>query len=437
MASRGSKLRSHLVDISPLRESPAFARLFVGEAISAIGAQMTIVAVGLQIYNATRSTFDVALLAAFALVPMVVFGLYGGVLADTFDRRRVALVSAIVAWAATVVIAVLAWVDLSLIWPLYILVTVNAVATTVVGATRQAIAPRILPTRLLPAAAALVGISMGLAITVGPAIAGLLVAGIGIPWAYTIDAVLFVFAFVGIASLPRIMPDGGPGRAGLRALVDGVTFLRKAPNIRVSFGVDIVAMIFGQPRALLPAVGAVLIGGGAVTVGLLIAAGAVGALLSGLFSGSLTGRRWQGRIVGHAIVVYGWCIFAFGVVLLAQQLIVGEANGTVVLPVQLPALILAIVFLAGAGAADNIGGIFRGTILQAAAPDDMRGRLQGIFTVVVTAGPRLGDLYVGVLTLGAVLWLPPLVGGIAIVVLITVMIRVTSFRRYDALNPTP
>nr|WP_271176499.1 MFS transporter [Leifsonia poae] len=430
--------RRHFVDLSPLRESPAFARLWFGGAISGIGSQMTIVAVGLHIYDLTGSTLAVALVALFALVPMIVFGLYGGVLADAFDRRIVALVTAIVAWTSTAGIAVFAWLDVQVVWPLYVLTTINAVASVVIGATRQAITPRLLPTRLLPAASALGGISMGVMVTVGPALAGLLVATVGISWTYTIDVVLFTAAFLGIFTLPRIVPEGERQSAGLESVLFGLRFLKTAPNLRMTFVLDIIAMTFGQPRALFPAVGALLIGGGPVTVGILTAAGAVGTLLSSVFSGRLGHVRWQGRAVGRAIMVYGACILGFGIVLAVVAFGGFTGTGQNIADANLPALIAAAVLLAGSGAADNVSSIFRVTILQASAPDVMRGRLQGIFTVVVTGGPRLGDLYIGVLALTGALWFPPLLGGLIIIVLVATIVRVQgSFRRYDALAPTP
>ncbi|CAN5182307.1 MFS transporter [soil metagenome] len=434
--------RSRFIDLTPLRRSPAFARLWAGGAISGIGGQMTIVAVGLHVYTLTQSTFAVSLVGVFALVPMIVFGLYGGVLADTFDRRIVALVSASVAWLSTATLAGLAWLHVDAVWPFYVLATVISVAATVIGATRSSIVPRLLPKELLPAASALNGISMGAMITVGPALAGVLVATAGIQWTYTVDVVLFVAAFFGIFALPKIIPEGTTGRAGFSAAVDGIEFLKSAPNVRMSFIVDIIAMTFGQPRVLFPAVGALLIGGGAITVGILTAAGAVGALLCSVFSGRLGHVRWQGKAVQRAIVVYGACIAAFGAVLLVTSLSsaapglhsitesIGAVNGV--------ALVLAAFFLAGSGAADNVSAIFRTTILQSAVPDDMRGRIQGVFTVVVAGGPRLGDAYIGILAFGAALWFPPLLGGVVIMVLITVLVRSSAgFRGYDAQNPLP
>ncbi|MFJ8894099.1 MFS transporter [Leifsonia sp. NPDC102414] len=421
-----------------MRESPAFARLWLGGSIAGIGGQMTVVAVGLHIYDLTHSTLAVSAVALFALLPMVVFGLYGGVLADAFDRRLVALVTAIVAWVSTAGIATFAWLDIQVVWPLYILTTINAVATIVIGGTRQAITPRLLPARLLPAASALGGIGFGVQVTIGPALAGLLVASVGISWTYTVDVLLFTAAFLGIFTLPKIVPEGERQRAGFAGVLDGLRFLKTAPNLSMTFVLDLIAMTFGQPRALFPAVGALLIGGGPVTVGILTAAGAVGTLLSSVFSGRLGHVRWQGRAVGRAIVVYGACILGFGIVLAVIAFSGLASSGQNFADANLPALIIAALLLAGSGAADNISSIFRMTILQASAPDAMRGRLQGVFTVVVTGGPRLGDLYIGLLALTGALWFPPLLGGLIIMVLVATVVRVQgAFRKYDALAPTP
>lgn len=254
-----SARRSHFIDLSPLRESPAFARLWAGQAISGIGAQLTIVAVGLQIYDITGSTFSVSLVGAFALLPMVVFGLYGGMLADAFDRRLVLFVAACVAWTSTITLVVLAWTEADLVWPLYLVATVNSSAATVIGAVRSAVPARLLPPRLLPAASALTGIGNGIMITLGPALAGVLVAGVGFRWTYLVDVVLFVSAFLGILALPKLLPQGETQRPGLESLRYGLAFLRRAPNIRMSFIADIIAMTFGQPRVIFPAVGALVL----------------------------------------------------------------------------------------------------------------------------------------------------------------------------------
>ncbi|MDQ1545584.1 MAG: hypothetical protein QOH69_488 [Actinomycetota bacterium] len=430
--------RTHFVDLSPLRESPAFARLWFGNAVSGIGGQMTIVAVGLQIYHLTGSTFSVALVGGIALVPMIIAGLYGGMLADAFDRRLILFVAAIVAWASTITLVTLTLTGVDILWPYYAATTVNAVAATVLGAVRQAVTPRILPRRLLPAASALNGISIGLMVTVGPALAGVLVASVGFAWTYSVDVVLFLTAFLGILSLPKLVPEGEVQRPGLESLVFGARFLKTAPNIRMSFLVDIVAMTLGQPRVLFPALGAVALGGGAITVGILTAAGAVGVFISSVFSGRLGHVRFQGRAIGWAIAVYGGFTVAFGVVALVSDRGIVERAGAAAVAPDVVAIVAAGIALAGAGAADNVSSIFRQTILQSAVPDSMRGRLQGVFTVVVTGGPRVGDLFVGVVATIGALWLPPLLGGLALIVIVATLLRFQrTFRFYDAANPTP
>ena len=430
--------RSHFVDLTPFRQSPAFFRLWLGTGIAAVGGQMTVVAVGLHIYDLTGSTGAVALVGVIGLLPMIVAGLYGGVLADTFDRRIVAILAETTAWISVLGLAALAWLHIDVLWIYYVLTTLTAVATTIVGATRAAIVPRLVEKRLLPAASALGGISMGISITLGPALAGVLVATVGIQWTYTIDAVLFLAAFTGILTLPAIRPEGGAGTRGIPALVEGIVFLRHAPNIRLGFLIDIIAMTFGMARVLYPAVGALVIGGGAVTVGILFAAGAVGTLLSSLFSGRLGHVRRQGIAIRNAVIAYGGFMLVFGLVLLPLGTRRSGSITDSLATANLPALALAAIALAGAGAADNISSVFRNTMMQSAVPDSMRGRTQGIFTVVVTGGPRLGDAFVGLVVLSTLLWLPSVLGGVLIVGLVAVLVRISaSFREYDALDPKP
>lgn len=436
----------HLVDLTPLRISPAFARLWIGSAVTGIGMQLTVVAVGLQIYTLTSSTVAVSLVGGIALLPMIVAGLWGGMLADAFDRRRVLIVSTLVGWASTLAIAGLAFFytgtdvegTIAEVFPLYVVTTVNSVASTISGATRTSAYPRILPAEHVPSAAALNGISIGLQLTVGPAMAGVLVAAIGFPSTFLINVVLFTVGFAGVITLPRLPPLTATGRPGLGAVLDGLRFLRRAPNIRTGFLLDLIAMVLGRPYVLLPAVGATVVGGGAVTVGALTAAAAIGTFLTSLFSGPVARTRRYGVAIGGAVIVYGVCVALFGFVLLiAHTGGFGPAGGDSK-NVGGVALVLAGLALTGAGAADEVSAIFRSSMLLTAVPDEMRGRLQGIFTVVVTGGPRLGDLYAGFFASLMALWFPPLLGGLLIIVLVTTLLQVLpDFRGYDAQKPTP
>ncbi|OAN43449.1 MFS transporter [Microbacterium sp. H83] len=429
-----STARSHLIDLSPLTASPAFARMWIGSVLAGIGGQLTIVTVMLHVFELTESTFAVSMVAVAGLVPMILAGLYGGMLADALDRRRVALVAATVTFASTGLLAGLTWAGAETIWWLYVLSIVNSAANSVGMATRTAIVPRLIPRDKLAAASALNGVTFGLTVMAGPALAGVLVALTGYGWTYTLDVVLMLSMFLGLWTLPALRPEGEIVRPGLASLVDGWRFLRRASNIRMQYIVDIIAMTFGQPLALFPALGTVLLGGGAVTTGILTAAVAVGTFASSLFSGRVVQYRWHGRGIERAVEAYGVSILIFGVVLL-----IGAVSGraTESAP-QIGLIVAASLALALSGAADNVSSIYRNTMMQAAVPDTIRGRLQGVFIVVVAGGPRIGALYAGTLATLTTLWFPPLLGGFLVVGLVAVLARRSArFRLYDAENPEP
>lgn len=425
----------HLIDLRPLRESPAFARMWIGSALSGVGSQLTLVTVMLHVFALTQDTFAVSMIAVAGLLPMILAGLYGGMLADAFDRRLVALVSATVGFLSTALLAALTWTGTETIWWLYALSMINSAAGSVGMATRTSIVPRLIPRAHLAAASALNDVSFGLTVMVGPALAGLLVALTGYGWTYTIDVALMLSMFLGLWTLPTLRPEGETVRPGLSSLVDGARFLRQAGNIRMQYVLDIIAMTFGQPLTLFPALGTVLLGGGAVTTGLLTAAVAAGTFLSSLFSGRVAQYRWHGRGIARAIQIYGTAILLFGAVLLVASLLPEDATETAP---NVALIVAACAFLALSGAADNVSSIYRSTMMQAAAPDTMRGRLQGVFVVVVAGGPRVGALYAGGLASLTTLWFPPLLGGLLVIALVAVLVRLhPRFRAYDAESPEP
>lgn len=426
--------RGHLIDLTPLRASPAFARMWIGSALAGIGGQLTIVTVMLHVFALTGSTFAVSMIAVAGLVPMILAGAYGGMLADAFDRRRVALIAATVTFASTLMLALLTWTAHETIWWLYGLSIINSAANSVGLATRTAIVPRLLPRELLAAASALHGVAFGLTVMAGPALAGMLVALTGYGWTYTIDVVLMLSMFLGLWTLPSLRPEGEIVRPGLESLRDGWRFLRRSGNIRMQYVLDIIAMTFGQPLVLFPALGTILLGGGAVTTGLLTASVALGTFMSSLLSGRIVRYRWHGRGIARAVGAYGLSILLLGGVLLIAP---GWGSASVLEP-SIPLIAAACVALALSGAADNISSIYRSTMMQAAVPDTMRGRLQGIFVIVVTGGPRLGALYAGALASLTALWVPPLFGGLVVFVLAMTLLRLSPrFREYDAENPAP
>ncbi len=413
-------------DLTPLKVSAPYRRLWAALGISNIGQQMTSVAVGLQVWDLTGSSFMVGLVGLFQLVPLVGFGLYGGTLSDAFDRRLVGTISAVGLWACSLAFlaqSLAAWDQIAI---LYGIVAVQSAFFAVGNPARQAIIPRIVSAELLPAANALGIITWTFGFTLGPLLGGLLVALTGtVTAAYAVDVVAFavvVWAMVRLPSLPPIVSPGAQRpRAGWASVREGFAFLKGKRNLQMTFYQDMVAMVFGMPRALFPAIAAQWYGGGiadvALVLGLLSAAPAVGALVSGVFSGPLGHVRWQGRAIVGAIIVWGTAITMFGLVR------------------YLP---LALLLLAVAGAADNVSAVFRTTILQAATPDEYRGRLQGVFTVVVAGGPRLGDVEAGAVAALAGEAVSVVTGGIACIVgSVGLAARFPEFLRYDARHPIP
>ncbi|MFI2361332.1 MFS transporter [Promicromonospora sp. NPDC019610] len=435
-------MRHLLADTTPLKVSPDYRRLWFGLSISNIGTQVTIVAVGLQVYALTGSTLAVGVLGLFSLVPLVALGLYGGALVDHYDRRKVSLISSAVLWLVVAGIAAQAWLDLESVELLYGLVAVQSAAFAINNPARSAIIPRLLPKELMPAANALSSLSMNVALTGGPLIGALLVAQLGYAWAYTLDMVLFLAALWAVFRLPPVLPEGvgeggsGNGRSrvgavGLRSVLDGLRYLATQPNVRTTFLVDICAMVLSFPRVLWPAAGVIYLGGGETTTGVLAAAFAVGGILASVFSGGLTRLRRQGQIIVWAITAWGLSIAAFGLVLVLVGR--GSPDGTIVW-----AVVAAGIALAFAGGSDSISSVFRQSILQTATPDHMRGRLQGVFIVVVAGGPRLGEMVLG----AEATWFgegwAAVAGGLTCVVLLWLIVRLTPrFWRYDARYPEP
>ncbi|NIZ91641.1 MFS transporter [Kineococcus rubinsiae] len=421
--------RRLFVDTAPLRENPHFRRLWIGQSLAGIGNQLAVVTIGLQVYALTSSTFSVGLVGLAALVPLVLLGLYGGALVDAHDRRRVALVASVVLWVVSLATAAQAWLGLESPGLLYALVAVQSAAFAINNPARSAILPRLVSREQLPAANALNATTWSLALTLGPLLGGVLVATWGFEVAYTIDAVTFLATLWGVWRLPPLPPEPGAEgvrRAGFRSVLEGLQYLGTQPNVRMTFLVDLCAMVFAMPRVLFPAVGAVLLGGGAETVGVLTAGIAIGSVLAGLLSGPLGAVRRQGAVVVGCIVVYGASIAGFGTVL-----VLAPDGGSW----RLPVLVL---LLAVSGAADAVSSVFRGTILQVATPDAMRGRLQGVFIVVVAGGPRLGDLVLGSTAEVTGEGLAALVGGMLCVAGVLLLARLQPrFVRYDALDPQP
>ncbi|MER6169951.1 MFS transporter [Streptosporangium sp. NPDC001681] len=406
----GNFVRRHAADTRPLG-IPAYRRLWAGQGVSFIGFQLTSVAVSAQIYDITESSFWVGMLGPANLIPLVVFGLWGGAIADAVDRRRLLIIGALIAWSGTLALLVQAALGSTSVGLLLATVALHATGFAITGPTRGAIIPRLVPADLIPAANTLNFLVSGLGTVVGPLIGGVVLAQSGFAAAYLIDALLFGAGFYAAVRLPRLEPVGEVTRPGLRSVLDGLRYVCGHPVVLMSFVVDLIAMAFALPRALFPEVVAERFGGSLVAFGWLSASIAIGSVLGGVLSGWVGRVRRQGMALTYVIAAWGLTVAAAG---LADQ------------------LWLMVALLAFGGAADLVSAVWRQTILQTHAPDDMRGRMQGVFMVVVAGGPRLGDLRAGATAswFGATgAWVG---GGIACAVaVVAVGLAIPAFRKYQ------
>jgi MFS family permease len=409
--------RAVVTDIRPLQVSPPYRRLFFGNTVAQLGQQMTNVAVAIQVYDLTHSSFYVGLVGVFALVPLVLLGLYGGAIADAVDRRTLALIASAGLWAVSIALAAQAFLHSSSVWVLFACIAVQSGFYAVNNPARSAMVPRLLDKELLPAAGALNMASFNLGFTFGPMLGALVIKWQGFGAAYAIDVLTFSAAYYALVRMPKMPPLENSPRAGLRSVADGLRFLRGAPNLRMTFVLDLCAMVLAQPRALFPALAYKVYGGGAGVVGLLQSAPAAGAVVAFLFSGWISRVRLQGLAIVVAILVYGT--------------VVGSVGLTTV-------LWAGVVFLAMSGMADMVSAAYRSTILQVAAPDQLRGRIQGVFIVVVAGGPRAGDFLAGSVASAVGERLALVLGGLACITgVLLACLAQRSFLRYDAEHPAP
>jgi MFS family permease len=408
--------RGLAIDTRPLAH-PGYRRLWLGQGVSFVGYQVTAVAVPVQIYELTGSSFWVGVLGLAHLLPLIVFGLWGGAIADQMDRRRLLFASSLVTWLATLLLLGQALAGVGNVALIMAMVGIQAAGFAVTSPTRGAIIPRLLDKEQVAAANTLNFTVAQLGGLTGPLLAGLVLVQWGFAAAYALDAALFTVALYAALRLPPIPPLGAvAARAiGLRPVWDGLRYLATQPVLLMSFVVDIIAMGIAMPRALFPEVAETRFGG-AGAVGWLFAAISIGSFLGGLLSGWIGRIHRQGMALVLCIVVWGLAVAAAGLA---------------------PSLWLAVVLLAFGGAADLVSAVFRQTMLQTYAPDEMRGRLQGVFIVVVSGGPRLGDLRAGAtaaLTGVTVSWVG---GGLACAILVVlVALCVPALVRYDTRHST-
>jgi len=408
-------LRGVLLDTTPLR-IPAYRRLVTSSAVSAVGSQLTAVAVPFEVFRITGSSTWVGVSSAAGLVPLVLFSLWGGSVADVVDRRRLMAVSVGGIAATSAALFAHAASGRESLGALIVLVVVQQAFFGLYAPARGAAVPRLVPAAQLPAAMALSTTVFGVGAVAGPLLAGSLIPLLGLPVLYLVDALGLLAAMLLVLRLPAMPVSGAPGRrAGPGSVLEGFRYIGVQQVLLVSFLADVLAMVLGMPRALFPEMAREVYGGpagGGLALGVLYAAIPVGSLLGGLFSGRVVRMRQHGILVLVSVAVWGAAVAAVALT---------------------TSLWVAAVLLAVAGAADLASMVFRGAILQTAATDEMRGRMQGVFTVVVVGGPRLADLVHGLA--GDLVGARAAVGlgGVLVVVATALLaVRAREFRRYQA-----
>jgi MFS family permease len=413
-------LRAIAVDVTPFKVSKDYRRVWWAELLSQVGSQITVVAVFIQVYRITRSPAAVGFVGLVQLVPLAFATIVGGPLIDRLDRRKILLLTqgGLVAMSATLLLG--STLHRTPLWLVYVPVGLAAGFSGVASPTRGAIVPNLIPLELLSSAVALNQIMWNAAAVAGPALGGLIVGASnvhGLTFAYAVDVASFAATIYVTLRLPAQIPKNHAEQpsTGARATLDAFKFLKGKRVLQATFIVDLVAMIFGMPRALFPILAVKQFHHGPAIVGALFSAIAVGAVIGASTAGWVKRIQRQGLAVLIAVSLWGGCIALFGVV---------------------HALGLAFLLLAAAGAADVISAVFRGTILQTTVTDAFRGRLTAIHILVVTGGPRLGDLEAGLVASAFTPAVSVVSGGLACIAGVAVIaVLIPQFATYRVGDP--
>jgi MFS family permease len=398
------------VDITPLRRHRDFRLLFIGRLVSFFGTMITSVAVPYQVYLLSHSVLLVGMLGLAELAAILIFALLGGALADATDRRLMVLVSEAGLMAGSLLLAGNSLLPRPVLWVIFAIVVLQGSFDALQRPSLDALLPRLVDRDELTAAAALGSVRGTLGMIAGPAIAGVLIAVAGLPATYVVDVATFVIGLACLTLMKAVPPPADAERPSLRRVIEGIQYARSRPELIGTYVVDIVAMLFGMPMALFPAIAQGL--GGPSVLGFLYAAPSVGAFAFAATSG------WTRRIHRHgmgviiAAILWGIAIIGFGVV---------------------PGLAAALVFLALAGAADLMSGVFRSVIWNQTIPDSLRGRLASIELLSYSVGPTLGNFEAGVVASLFSIRFSIVSGGVLCVAgCLLCALALPAFRHYDA-----
>lgn len=404
-----------LIDVSPLRGNLVFRRFWSGTSLQTLAAQFSAFAVLYQMWEMTRSPLMTGMVGLTLAVPMVIFGLWGGVLADRWDRRKLILLAnlgALIFALFLFIQAAAAWNSPSL---LLALAAVQAASFAIGQPARKAIIPDLLPREKVGAGIALSHASFQAAMLGGPALAGIIAGIRGVAGCYATEALVFALAFRGLASLPTIPMSRGTEDRNIVRLVAGFRAIWSHPPLRGALLADLAAMTLAMPVALFPALNDQRFGGSPETLGLFMSAVALGGIVTTLFSGGITRHPRQGVFQLGAALLWGLALLSAGLL----------QSGW-----------LTLVCLTVAGAADTVAAMTRGVIVQLSCAREMRGRVMAAEQIVGIAAPQVGNFRAG--AMASVL--PPgvaLAGGGLLCVAAVIAVaashpRLVSFRTTEA-----
>jgi MFS family permease len=398
------------VDITPLRRHRDFRLLYVGRLVSFFGSMITVVAFPYQVYLLTHSVLLVGVLGVLEFAVILLFAMLGGALADAADRRSMVLLTEAGLMGCSLILAGNAALANPQVWVLFAITAVWGGLDAVQRPSLDAMLPRLVNRDELAAAAALNNMRSTLGQILGPALGGVLLAPIGLPLTYMVDVATFVVGLACLWLMRAVPPPVDAERPSFRRVIEGLRYARSRPELIGTYAVDIIAMFFGMPMALFPAIAQGL--GGPGVLGMLYAAPAVGSFLFSATSGWTSRVHRHGRGVIVAAIIWGLSIIGFGFA---------------------PGLIAALVFLALAGAADMMSGIFRQVIWNQTIPDSLRGRLASIEMLSYTSGPALGNFEAGLVASLTSVRISVVSGGILCVVgCVLCALALPAFRNYDA-----
>ncbi|MFB7978487.1 MFS transporter [Streptomyces vinaceus] len=365
------RLERTLIDVTPLRSSPPFRRLWIGQTLSGLGGQMTLVAVMFQVWQMTESPTWTGAVGLAQAVPLVVLGLFAGSLVDRVDRRTFYLLTISGQAACSLLLALQGFLGHVPAAGVLALVALQSCFSAGSGPASRTFIPHLLPKHQLAAGLALRRIAFQGAMLLGPALSGLIVGGLGVAACYLIDALTFIAALYGAFGLPKMDPGGEPAKPGLRGVLDGLAFLARTPVIRGALLTDLATTVLSMPISLFPLINAERFDGNPRTLGLFLTAIAVGGIAASLFSGTFTRLPRPGLAMLGGTATWGAALTLFGF----------STNPWA-----------GLTFLVIAGAADTVSVVSRSTVVQMHTPHELLGRVSAAEQIIGQAGPDIGNM---------------------------------------------